>query len=129
MQDGIHIRSEGFLFVLHIDYAQFLQCLFLAFISISLCIRGRNIGFLLGIKLQDAIARSHIEHAALETECIDAYMIKGMGSKMAIVMIAVITVESVIGSKPDDAIGILSNRTNRLSTIKGGVDESLRMKR
>ena len=48
---------------------------------------------------------------------------------MAIVMIAVVTVESVIGSKPDDAIGILSNRTNRLSTIKGGVDESLRMKR
>ena len=39
--------------------------------------------------------------AALEAERIDADMTKRMGSKMAIVVIAIITVETVVGTQPD----------------------------
>ena len=56
-------------------------------------------------------------------------MTNGMGSKMAIVVIAIITVETVVGTQPDYSWCILGNGIDSLSTIQGGVDETLRMER
>ena len=48
---------------------------------------------------------------------------------MAIVMITIIAIETIIGAKPNHAVGILGYGANSLSATKGGVDESLRMER
>ena len=101
IQDSIHIVAKDIFPALHIKHSQLPCRLFPALVSIRFHRRCRSIDSLLRIKLQHSIARSQIEHATLEAERIDADMTKGMGSKMAIVVIAIITVETVVGTQPD----------------------------
>ena len=101
MQDSIHIVAKGIFPALHIKHSQLPYRLFPALVSIRFHRRCRSIDSLLRIKLQHSTSRSQIEHAALEAERIDADMTKRMGSKMAIVVIAIITVETVVGTQPD----------------------------
>ena len=101
MQDSIHIVAKGIFPALHIKHSQRPCRLFSAPASIRFHRWRRSIDFLLRIKLQHSIARSQIEHATLEAERIDADMTKGMGSKMTIVVVAIITIETVVGTQPD----------------------------
>ena len=103
MQDSIHIVAKGILPALHIKHSQLPYRLFPTLVSIRFHRWRRSIDSLLRIKLQHSTARSQIEHTALEAERIDADMIKGMGSKMAIVVIAIITVETIVGTQPDNS--------------------------
>ena len=103
MQNRIHIVAKGIFPALHIEHSQLPCRFFLALVSIRFHRWRRSIDSLLRIKLQHSTARSQIEHAALEAERIDADMIKGMGSKMTIVVIAIITVETVVGTQPDNS--------------------------
>ena len=103
MQDSIHIVAKGIFPALHIKHSQLPYHLFPALVSIRFRRWRRSIDSLLRIKLQHSTARSQIEHAALEAERIDADMIKGMGSKMTIVVIAIITVETIVGTQPDNS--------------------------
>ena len=101
MQDSIHIVAKGIFPALHIEHSQLLHRLFPALVLLRFHRWRRSIDSLLRIKLQHSIARSQIEHATLEAERIDADMTKGMGSKMTIVVVAIITVETIVGTQPD----------------------------
>ena len=101
MQDSIHIVAKGIFPALHIKHSQLPCRLFPALATIRFHRWRRSIDSLLRIKLQHSIARSQIEHATLEAERIDADMTKGMGSKMTIVVVAIITIETVVGTQPD----------------------------
>ena len=67
-----------------------------------------------GYKYLDQVSDAHLSddtkakirsmlRAISEIESIDADMTKGMGSKMTIVVIAIITVETIVGTQPDDS--------------------------
>ena len=103
MQDSIHIVAKGIFPALHIEHSQLLHRLFTALAFIRFHRWRRSIDSLLRIKLQHSIARSQIKHATLEAERIDADMTKGMGSKMTIVVVAIVTVETIVGTQPDNS--------------------------